>query len=109
MSKLETLTDNEFASRTSAGAALVEFSSPTCAPCRRIEPVLEQMAEEFSGKVRFLKVNVNECPMTTARFHIRSVPTLLFLWNGNVEAQLVGAVAPQAILDGLRELTADRS
>lgn len=109
MSKLEILKDNEFATRTSIGAALVEFSSPTCAPCRRIEPMLEQLADEFSGKVNFLKVNVNECPMTTARFHIRSVPTLLFLRNGNVETQLVGAVAPQAILERLRELAADRN
>jgi len=109
MTKLEILKDSQFTTRIASGAALVEFSSPTCAPCRKIEPLLEKLADEFAGKVSFLKVNVNECPITTARFHIRSVPTLLFIRDGNVEAQLVGAVAPQAILERLRALAAARS
>lgn len=107
MSKLEIVKDAEFNSRTASGAVLVEFSSPTCAPCRQIEPVLERMANDFEGKVQFLKVNVNESPQTTSRFRIRSVPTMLFLSNGSVTGQLVGVVSPQAIEEKLRGLTGD--
>lgn len=106
MSKLELLNDTKFTPRTAAGAVMVEFSSPTCAPCRMVEPMLERLAEEFKGRVDFFKVNVNESPQTTARFRIRSVPTMLFLSNGNVTSQLVGAVSLQAIrekLEGLGE------
>ena len=108
MSKLEPVNDMKFDSQTATGAVVVEFSSPTCAPCRQIEPLLDRLAGEFAGRVRFLKVNVNESPMTTARFRIRSVPTLLFMQNGSVTTQLVGAVSLQAIIEQVRGLTADR-
>ncbi|HDP94291.1 MAG TPA: thioredoxin [Candidatus Aminicenantes bacterium] len=107
MSKMEIVNDAGFNSRTASGAVLVEFSSPTCAPCRQIEPVLERMADEFKGKVQFLKVNVNDSPQTTARFRIRSVPTMLFMINGSVTGQLVGAVSFQAIQEKLSGLTGD--
>lgn len=109
MSKLEIVNDAGFHAGTTSGAVLVEFSSPSCAPCRLIEPVLERMADEFKGKVQFLKVNVNDSPMTTARFHIRSVPTMLFMSNGSVTDQLVGAVSPQTILEKLRNLAGGRA
>lgn len=109
MSKLEIVSDTGFNAGTASGAVLVEFSSPTCAPCRLIEPVLERMADEFKGKVQFLKVNVNDSPQTTARFRIRSVPTMLFMRNGSVTDQLVGAVSPQTIQEKLRNLAAGQA
>jgi len=104
MNALKAATDATFDTLTTSGPAVVEFSSPTCAPCKQIEPVLEKMAVEFTGQVRFLKINVNESPKSCARFRIRSVPTLLFMKGGTVSAQLVGAVAAPLIRERVMEL-----
>ncbi len=76
---------------------IVDFWAPSCAPCRLMEPSLERIATSHPQAVRVLKVNVNECPRTSARFMVRSLPTLLFFRDGQVRSQLVGAVNPRQI------------
>ena len=66
-----------------------------CGPCRMIAPVLEELATEMIGRLRFAKLNVDENPATAARFHVRSIPTLLVLKNGREIDRLVG-VHPKA-------------
>ena len=83
---------------------IVDFWAPTCMPCRLMEPGLEKIAAAYQENVRVLKVNVNESPKTSSRFFVRTLPTLLFIKDGLVKTQLVGAVNPQQIEQTLSEV-----
>ena len=85
-------------------AIIVDFWSPTCRPCISLEPGLRQIAANYKSRVKVLKVNVNENPRTSARFLVRGLPTLLFIKNGSVKSQIVGAVNPVQIERKLREV-----
>ena len=73
-------------------AIIVDFWSPTCVPCKLIEPGLKKIALRYGQKVKILKVNVNDSPKTSSRYLVRGLPTLLFIKNGSVRTQMVGAV-----------------
>jgi thioredoxin 1 len=73
-------------------AIIVDFWSPTCIPCKTLEPCLVRIASLYSARVKVLKVNVNDSPRTSSRFLVRGLPTLLFIKNGRVKTQMVGTV-----------------
>lgn len=85
-------------------AIIVDFWSPTCAPCKQLEPGLRKIAADYPSKVKILKVNVNDCPRTSSRYLVRGLPTLLFIKNGSVRTQMVGAVSLHMIEQKLREV-----
>jgi len=72
---------------------LVDFWAEWCGPCKMIAPVLEQLAAENNGKLKVVKVNVDDNPGTPAKFAIRGIPTLILFKNGAPAATQVGAVA----------------
>jgi thioredoxin 1 len=74
------------------GVLMVDFWAAWCGPCRAIAPVLEDIARTSAGAVTLAKVNVDENPGLAARYGIRSIPTVLFVKDGKVRDQLVGAV-----------------
>lgn len=71
---------------------MVDFWAEWCQPCRAIAPALEELAQESKGSVSLAKVNVDDNPQLAARYGIRSIPTILFMKNGKVMDQVIGAV-----------------
>ena len=76
---------------------LVDFWAEWCAPCKMVAPVLEDLAIEYDGKIKFTKVDVDSNPQTAMKYGIRSIPTLLVFKGGSPVDQVVGAV-PKAVI-----------
>lgn len=69
---------------------LVDFWAPWCGPCRMVAPVVEELADEYDGKVTFVKVNVDENPKTASQYGIMSIPSLIIFKGGSPVTNLVG-------------------
>jgi thioredoxin 2 len=82
---------------------LVDLWAPWCGPCRRVSPVLEQLAVEKAGEIKLVKVNADEAAELSRRFNVRSIPTLLVLRRGQVVAEQVGAASAVALRPWLED------
>jgi thioredoxin 1 len=93
----KTVTDQNFQSDVlgASGPVLVDFWAEWCGPCRQIAPALEEIAKELNGKVKIVKINIDENPDVPARYGVRGIPTMLLFKDGQPVAQKVGA-APRS-------------
>jgi thioredoxin 1 len=84
---------------------LVDFWSPTCAPCRSLAPILEELAEENEGDATIAKVNTAQYPALVTKFGIDTLPTLLFFYQGRVVERMVGVPSKHKLQSALDEIT----
>jgi len=108
MGKPQPVTDASFAQdvERSPVPVLVDAWAPWCGPCHMIAPVIDQLATELAGRVRVVKLNVDDNPRTAARFDLRSIPTLLVLKDGREIDRLVGVQPKQEIMRRLGKVIA---
>ena len=94
-------TNDDFKSEVveSDAPVLVDFWAEWCGPCKVIAPVVEELATDYKGKIKFGKVNVDDNNMVASEYGVRSIPTLLIFKNGSVVNQIVGAVPKEKITD----------
>ncbi|HEX7031579.1 MAG TPA: thioredoxin [Nitrososphaera sp.] len=93
------LTDSNFKSEVSKyPIMLVDFWAPWCGPCRMVSPIIEQLAREYSGRIAFGKLNVDENQMVAGSFGIQSIPTMMIFKNGRVVDVMIGAL-PKAQIE----------
>lgn len=103
----QAVTDQNFESEVikSQTPVLVDFWAEWCGPCRGLAPKLEEIAGSMSGKVRVVKINIDENPQTPSRFEIRSIPTMILFKNGKAVEQLLGNLPKDSIVEMLSRHT----
>ena len=98
MSKYIELTNENFDATVKEGVSLVDFWAPWCGPCKMISPIIDQLAVDFDGKANICKVNADEQQDLTVKYGVRSIPTIIFIKNGEVIDQVIGTSANKEVL-----------
>lgn len=100
-----TATDSSFESEIlkGSGVTLVDFWASWCGPCLALGPTIDALADEYKGKVKIYKVNVDENPETPSRYRVRGIPTMLVFKDGQMVDQLVGNQAKDNIVKALEK------
>ena len=102
---IQALTDENFENDVlnNETPVLIDFWAEWCGPCKMIAPVLAEIAKEYDGKVKVMKLNVDENTDTPAKYGVRGIPTLILFKNGKVEATKVGAMTKSQLAGFLDE------
>ena len=83
---------------------LVDFYADWCGPCKMMSPVIDQINNEYAGRLKVGKINVDESPNTSTKYRVMSIPTILFIKNGEVVDQVIGAVPKRQLVDKIEKL-----
>src|ERR1700719_4790653 len=101
--KVTHVTDASFEQEVmkSATPVLIDFWAPWCAPCRAIAPMVDELATEYDGRLKVVKINVDDNPQVPARFGVRGIPNLVIVKGGEVKQQIVGAVPKKNLVEAV--------
>ena len=99
MAKYIEATAADFDATVAEGVTMVDFWAPWCGPCRMIAPVVEELAEEFDGKAKIVKVNTDEEQDIAVKQGVRSIPTIIFFKDGEQVDTMVGAASKDAFAE----------
>ncbi|MBI1937130.1 MAG: thioredoxin [Ignavibacteriales bacterium] len=104
--KPATFTDSNFDAEAlkSDVPVVVDFWAAWCGPCRMIAPIIEELADEYQGKIKVGKLDVDENQQTAIKYGVRSIPTVLFLKGGEVKDTIIGAVPKTIFVEKLNKL-----
>lgn len=105
MSATHTVSDGSFQADVlnSAEPVIVDFWAEWCAPCKQIAPALEEIAKEMAGKVKIVKINIDENPGTPSKYGVRGIPTLMLFKGGEVAATQVGAAPKTKLVEWINK------
>ena len=103
---MEIIKDSEFENtiKNSEVPVLVDFFATWCGPCRQLSPILEEISSEMNGKVRIVKMDVDESPDTPASFDVKGIPTMIVFKNGKAVDTKVGSMPKSAVLEWINSL-----
>lgn len=103
MAKVIAVSDNSFETVVlkSPTPVLVDFWAEWCGPCKMLAPILESVVDDYAGKIKIVKLNVDENPETAPKFGIRGIPTLILFKNGEIVTTKVGALSKSQLTDFL--------
>ena len=106
MSAIVNATDSNFDTEVlaSAGTVLVDFSAAWCGPCKKLEPIVHEIAADYGDRLKVVKVDIDQAPGVAAKYGVLSIPTLMIFHGGQVKDQYMGLLSKKALADRVNKV-----
>ena len=106
MSDVQQISDSSFEADVLKAdlPVLIDFWAPWCAPCKQIAPVVDELAKEYAGRLKIVKMNVDDNPQTPSKYGVRGIPNLILFKGGQVRDQIIGAVPKSQLVKAINQV-----